>query len=73
MRLGVVCVSWVTIILGLAGTSQAHPGHGTTDPQTVAHYLTEPVHLAPLMAVVAVSAAAISLLAARNRQTRHRG
>lgn len=35
----------------------AHPGHGTTDPSSWRHYLTEPVHVITLVvAVVAVVA-----------------
>jgi hypothetical protein len=26
----------------------AHPGHGTTDPSSWRHYLTEPIHVAML-------------------------
>ncbi|MEZ6148436.1 MAG: hypothetical protein R3B91_24000 [Planctomycetaceae bacterium] len=32
----------------------AHPGHGTTDPQTVTHYAVEPVHVMPWLATVVV-------------------
>lgn len=39
----------------------AHPGHGTTPPESVRHYVLEPVHGLPLLvlvgAVVAVSLA----------------
>lgn len=31
----------------------AHPGHGHTEPDTLRHYLTEPVHVLVLAAVVA--------------------
>ena len=34
-----------TLALALApATALAHPGHGTTDPGSVAHYLLDPVH-----------------------------
>jgi hypothetical protein len=26
----------------------AHPGHGHTDPGSLTHYLTEPIHVIPL-------------------------
>ena len=29
----------------------AHPGHGTSDPSGLPHYVTEPVHLVPLVIV----------------------
>ncbi len=32
----------------------AHPGHGHTEPDTWRHYVTEPVHVLVLVAVVAV-------------------
>ncbi|MEO8840459.1 MAG: hypothetical protein ABI591_00925 [Kofleriaceae bacterium] len=36
-------------------TSLAHPGHGTTDPSSLRHYLTEPLHVVALVAVLAVT------------------
>jgi hypothetical protein len=32
----------------------AHPGHGTTDPSSWQHYLTEPVHVATLATAMAL-------------------
>lgn len=29
----------------------AHPGHGTTDPGSLRHYLVEPVHVVTLAAI----------------------
>ena len=55
--------------VGFAGTALAHPGHGATDPQTVTHYTTEPVHTAPLLIII-TAAAGLSLLAARRRDSR---
>jgi hypothetical protein len=31
------------------GVALAHPGHGTTEGDTAAHYLLEPVHGLPLL------------------------
>jgi putative copper export protein len=31
----------------------AHPGHGTTDPGSWRHYLTEPVHVAVIASALA--------------------
>lgn len=42
-----------------------HPGHGTTEPYSWAHYLTEPVHI---LAVGAIAAIAIGLERARSRR-----
>ncbi len=36
----------------------AHPGHGTTSPFTVMHYVVEPVHGAVLVVLVALMVAA---------------
>jgi hypothetical protein len=30
----------------------AHPGHGSTPPEAVEHYVFEPVHAAPVIALV---------------------
>ena len=44
----------------------AHPGHGTTEPSSWLHYLTEPVHVA----TIAAAAIAVVLIA---RALRRRG
>ncbi|HEY0255651.1 MAG TPA: hypothetical protein VGC41_29180 [Kofleriaceae bacterium] len=36
-------------------TSLAHPGHGITEPSSFRHYLTEPLHVVALAALVAVA------------------
>ncbi|MGD9857681.1 MAG: hypothetical protein AB7U20_22280 [Planctomycetaceae bacterium] len=69
MRLGLACVSLLSAIVGTADIVLAHPGHGATDPQTVQHYFAEPVHLAPLLVIVAACAVTISLLAVRRRRS----
>lgn len=38
--------------LALASRTYAHPDHGTTDSDTLWHYLTEPVHLFVGLALV---------------------
>ena len=45
----------------LSTVASAHPGHGVSDGQTAGHYLTEPSHLLPVVAV-AVLAVAVSLV-----------
>ena len=40
----------MTTLLSLA----FHPGHGTTDPHTWRHYLTEPLHVVGIVAALAV-------------------
>ena len=44
----------------------AHPGHGTSDSQSLTHFVTEPLHVVP--AILLVSGIALALLAYR----RHR-
>jgi hypothetical protein len=39
----------------LAAVLALHPGHGTTDPNSWAHYLTEPVHVLALAGIAAIS------------------
>ena len=53
-------------------TALAHPGHGHTDPDSWAHYLTEPVHVA---AIAGIAALAVGLGVAwrRARRTTRRG
>lgn len=29
-------------------TAMAHPGHGSTDPESLSHYLTDPLHASVL-------------------------
>jgi hypothetical protein len=38
-----------------------HPGHGTTEPSGLLHYLTEPVHVVALATVVTVVAVIANL------------
>lgn len=47
----------------------AHPGHGTTDPQTVTHYAVEPMHVLPWLAVLVITVLTITLA---SRLHRHR-
>ncbi|AMV17530.1 hypothetical protein VT03_06535 [Planctomyces sp. SH-PL14] len=47
----------VALLLAAAGPLWAHPGHGTTDPGSVAH-IAEPVHCGAIFAAVAAVAVA---------------
>jgi hypothetical protein len=49
--------------------ARAHPGHGTTDPSSVTHYVLEPVHATPLVVIV-LAVVAISLMSAQRRRSR---
>jgi hydrogenase/urease accessory protein HupE len=46
-------------------TALAHPGHGTTEPTSAAHYLVEPAHLAAFAAVSVVIGLGFALLRSR--------
>lgn len=55
----------------IAALLAAHPGHGTTDPGSWRHYLTEPVHYAVILAAGAsVWGAVWGLRVLRRRRTR---
>ncbi len=44
------------------GTLLAHPGHGTTDPQTAQHYAVEPLHALPWIAAIVVAGVALMFI-----------
>ena len=44
-----------------------HPGHGTTDPSSWRHYLTEPMHVAVLVAAIAIAVGVWRFALARER------
>jgi hypothetical protein len=50
-----------------SGTAWAHPGHGTTDPATVSHFVLEPIHAAPLVLLLLATGAV--WLISRRRKT----
>jgi hypothetical protein len=54
-------------LLCSASTLVAHPGHGTTAPDTVEHYVFEPVHAIPV--VVLVAAIAVGVVVRRRRRS----
>ncbi len=64
------CLWLMLVLFCLPSAVLAHPGHGTTAPETVSHYVAEPVHVAPLLAIVVIIVAGISLLVARLRRCR---
>ena len=45
-----------------------HPGHGTTDPSSWRHYLTEPVHVITAVVAIAAAIALWRLAIARERR-----
>ena len=51
-------------------TAFAHPGHGHTDPDSLAHYVTEPVHAIPLALATAFVIIAVAGWRIRARRMR---
>ena len=58
---------FVVFLSLLASLAEAHPGHGTTEPSSVLHVLSEP-HVA--FAFLAIAAAAISFAGLVRRSRR---
>ncbi len=55
------------VAMSAAVTAQAHPGHGTTNPDSAAHLL-EPVHFVTLLAVFSVAGLLAGFLLHRRRK-----
>ena len=53
--------------LGLSGPLQAHPGHGTTAPDSPAHYIFEPIHALPVVTLVVAIAGVVLFLRKRSK------
>ncbi len=56
----------ITLSMLVPSLALAHPGHGSTPPSSVAHYLVEPEH--SVLLLVAVVAAALIFLDRRLRR-----
>jgi hypothetical protein len=63
MRLFALCA----VLLLPCAPAVAHPGHGATDSTTVAHYLLEPVHAAPVVVAAVIFAGARWLMRRHHR------
>ncbi|SFH87494.1 hypothetical protein [Planctomicrobium piriforme] len=50
----------LAVPLWFATTALAHPGHGTTSPDSPIHYVAEPVHTQWIVLAVALIAAGIA-------------
>ena len=48
--------------LTTSGSLLAHPGHGVTDASSPAHYILEPLHIAPVLIVATAAAVVFWLL-----------
>lgn len=66
MKLSSALVAAATVLS--PAVALGHPGHGTTEPHSWAHYLTEPVHIFGVAAI-----AAVAILAERARSRRRAG
>jgi hypothetical protein len=63
----------IAVILAAADLAWAHPGHGTTDPDSIGHQLTEWVHAGPSWTLLAATAAATLWCIARRIASRSTG
>jgi len=74
LRRALLSTALISVALG-ATLALAHPGHPSAyPPDTVAHYLTSPVHLTAIGAVVAIGVMAILRLSgARSQRGADRG
>ena len=50
MRLFVLCL---TACLITTSRTLAHPGHGVTEGDSAVHYLVEPLHIGPVIVLIA--------------------
>jgi hypothetical protein len=63
LRRGLGAVRGLVLAAGSASAAAAHPGHGSQPAHALEHYLGDPLHLAPVVAL-----AALGLLALRLRR-----
>jgi hypothetical protein len=56
------------VLLLISAPVSAHPGHASPEASTVQHYLTSPVHLWPLLAIVVTLVVAGRLLTSSKRK-----
>jgi hypothetical protein len=59
--------SFVTAVLLTASQALGHPGHGVTDGDSTVHYLTEPLHIGPVVVLVSAGVATAVWLKRRKR------
>ncbi|MBX3441966.1 MAG: hypothetical protein KF774_06145 [Planctomyces sp.] len=55
------------MLAGAPAAAWAHPGHGSTDPATVTHFLLEPEHLLPLVLLGLAGALGIAIKRKRDK------
>ena len=49
-----IVLSAILVSLATAAEILAHPGHGSTEGNSLVHFITEPVHILSFVATVAV-------------------
>ena len=64
--------SLLTLTACLITTSQAlaHPGHGVTEGHSLVHYLLEPLHVGPVLLLLAAGIATLITLNRRKKSLR---
>jgi len=68
MRLSAFCL---TASLLAASPALAHPGHGVTEGDSAVHYLLEPLHVGPVLLVIAAGVTTALWLKRRSNTLRH--
>ena len=68
MRLSLLCL---TACLIVTSPVLAHPGHGVTEGDSAVHYLIEPLHIGPVVLLLAAGVVTALLLKRRNKSLRH--
>lgn len=63
-----LCVLCIFILFTGNTTLFAHPGHGTTEGQSLIHYLSEPLHAAILALVIIMIATSATWMIMRNKK-----
>lgn len=63
-RLALFAAALLALPAGLWG----HPGHGATPPESASHYVLEPIHAAPVIAIILLTAAVMAFR--RSRRSR---
>ncbi len=60
--------SLLAILLVTAAGAWAHPGHGETNGHSLMHYFTEPAHVIPLIAVIALAVGLFLVMYAKRKK-----
>jgi hypothetical protein len=68
MRLSAFCL---TACLIATSPVLAHPGHGVTAGDSAVHYLIEPLHIGPVLLLLAAGFTTTLWLKRRNKSLRH--